>query len=213
MPENNLSVKVYKILEEAIVLLALKPGRIYPEKELMEQFQVSRTPLREALLKLSAQSLITIISRRGVKISDINMSNQLAILETRRALDNLLIKKATIYATFQEKRNICKYKKLIDETVKSRDVKEYLRVDKAMDEEIYSMARNPFATNATLPLHTRSRRFWYYFKGLEGHECLEESAKMHIKLLDAIIGADEKSAIEYSNQIIDVLVSVAKRYL
>lgn len=213
MPENNLSAKAYKILEEAIVLLALKPGKIYSEKELMGQFQLSRTPLREALLKLSAQSLITIISRRGVKVSDINMSNQLAILETRRALDNLLIKKATTYATSQEKKNICKYKMLISETVRSKDVKEYLRVDKRMDEEIYNMARNPFATNATLPLHTRSRRFWYYFKGLEGHECLEESARMHIRLLDAIIETNEKNAIECSNQIIDVLVNVAKRYI
>lgn len=210
MSENNLSSKAYKLLEEAVVLLELQPSKTYSEKELMEQFQISRTPLREALLKLSAQALISIIPRRGIKISDINMANQLAILETRRVLDNLLILRATKYATMQEKLSISGFKELLKQAVDKKDVKEYLRVDKVMDQRIFDIARNPFATNATLPLHTRSRRFWYYFKGLEH---LEESATTHANLIDAIVGNDEKSAIIYSNKIIDVLVDVAKQYI
>ena len=106
MQENNLSVKAYKILEELIVTLKLEPGKTYSEKELMALSDISRTPLREALLKLSNESLLNIIPRRGIEISDINMANQLSILETRRVLDNLLISKATKYATTLEKNKI-----------------------------------------------------------------------------------------------------------
>ena len=53
----------------------------------MDLSNISRTPLREALLKLSNESLINIIPRRGIEISDINMTNQLSILETRKVLD------------------------------------------------------------------------------------------------------------------------------
>lgn len=105
MSQNNLSQKAYKILEELLVTLKLEPAKSYSEKELMELSGVSRTPLREALLRLANESLIEIIPRRGIVISDINMLDQLAILETRRVLDTLIIKRATKYVTAFEKKS------------------------------------------------------------------------------------------------------------
>lgn len=210
MPENNLSVKAYKILEELIVTLKLEPGKTYSEKELMLLSNISRTPLREALLKFSSESLINIIPRRGIEISDINMTNQLAILETRRVLDNLLISRATKYATKLEKNKILEFKEHMKDSVKNKDIEEYLRNDKLLDQTIFETARNEYAANATEPLHIRSRRFWYYFKGLED---LEASAKVHMDLIDAIIESDERKAIELSNRIINNLVEVVKKYI
>ncbi|QKJ21789.1 GntR family transcriptional regulator [Poseidonibacter lekithochrous] len=210
MPENNLSAKAYKILEELIVTLKLEPGKTYSEKELMAVSDISRTPLREALLKLSNESLINIIPRRGIEISDINMTNQLAILETRRVLDSLLISRATKYATTLEKNKILEFKQHMKEAVKNKDVKEYLRNDKLLDQTIFDTARNEYAANATAPLHIRSRRFWYYFKGVDD---LEASAKVHMDLIDAIIQSDEKKAIDLSDRIINNLVEVVKKYI
>lgn len=210
MPENNLSAKAYKILEELLVTLKLEPGKTYSEKEIMILSDVSRTPLREALLKLSNESLIKIIPRRGIEISDINMTNQLAILETRRVLDSLLIARAAKYATTFEKNEILEFKKHMQEAVDNKDVKEYLRVDRVLDETIFKAARNDFAANATAPLHIRSRRFWYYFKGIDA---LESSAKVHMDLIDAIVDSNEKKSIDLSDKIINNLVLVVKKYI
>ncbi len=210
MPENNLSSKAYKILEELIVTLKLEPGKTYSEKELMIISDISRTPLREALLKLSNESLINIIPRRGIEISDINMTDQLAILETRRVLDSLLISRATKYSTSFEKNKILEFKEHMHEAVKNKDVEEYLRNDKLLDQTIFDTARNEYAANATAPLHIRSRRFWYYFKGVDD---LEASANVHMDLIDAIIQSDEKKAIDLSNKIINNLVEVVKKYI
>lgn len=210
MPENNLSSKAYKILEELIVTLKLEPGKTYSEKELMGISDISRTPLREALLKLSNESLINIIPRRGIEISDINMTDQLAILETRRVLDSLLISRATKYSTSFEKNKILEFKEHMHEAVKNKDVEEYLRNDKLLDQTIFDTARNEYAANATAPLHIRSRRFWYYFKGVDD---LEASANVHMDLIDAIIQSDEEKAIELSNKIINNLVEVVKKYI
>jgi len=209
MPENNLSAKAYKILEELIVTLKLEPGKTYSEKELMALSDVSRTPLREALLKLSSESLINIIPRRGIEISDINMTNQLAILDTRRVLDSLLIARATKYATNLEKSRILEFKKYMQIAVEDKDIIEYLKNDKLLDQTIFEIARNEYAANATIPLHTRSRRFWYYFKNVED---LEASAKIHMALIDSIILSDEKKAVELSNLIINDLVDIVKKY-
>ena len=139
MPENKLSNKAYIILEEFIVTLRLEPAKIYLEKELMSLTNISRTPLREALLKLSHQSLINIIPRRGIEISDINMINQLAILETRRVLDSLLISRASKYATNFEKDKLLEFKALMQEAVKNKDIKEFLRIDKQLDQKILKL--------------------------------------------------------------------------
>lgn len=208
MDNNNLSTKAYKILEEMIVLLRLEPGKTYSEKELIALTQMSRTPLREALLKLSAQSLVKFIPRRGLEISDINMSHQLSILETRKVLDTLLISRAARYATAYEKDKIANFQELIKKTAENGDVEEFLRIDKKLDENIFNMSRNSFAKNANEPLHTRSRRFWYYFKGKED---LKNSAFIHIALIKNIINGNEKAAVDISNEIINVLVEVVQK--
>ncbi len=210
MPENKLSNKAYIILEEFIVTLRLEPAKIYLEKELMSLTKVSRTPLREALLKLSHQSLINIIPRRGIEISDINMINQLAILETRRVLDSLLISRASKYATNFEKDKLLEFKALMQEAVKNKDIKEFLRIDKQLDQKIFETARNDFAAQATSPLHIRSRRFWYYFKGIDD---LENSANIHMDLIDSIVSSNEKLAVKISNDMINSLVEIVKKYI
>lgn len=176
----------------------------------MELSEISRTPLREALLKLANESLINIIPRRGIQISDINMTNQLAILETRKVLDRLLISRATRYATTIEKNKILEFKKHMKIAVEEKDIEEYLRIDKLLDQTIFSTARNSYAADATAPLHIRSRRFWYYFKGVED---LDFAAETHMELIDAIIDSDEEKALFLSDKIINNLLDVVKKYI
>ena len=206
----SLSNKAYEILEELLVTLKLEPSRVYSEKELMEISGVSRTPLREALLRLSNESLLTVIPRRGIEISDINMIDQLAMLETRRVLDTLLITRATKYATAYEKERLQELKTSMSESVAKHKADGYLRADKELDQTIAKIARNEFAAHATAPLHVRSRRFWYYYKGVED---MYSCSTLHVKMIDAITKGETKEAVQYSDEIIDNLVNVVKEYL
>jgi len=210
MSENNLSSKAYHVLEELLITLKLEPAKIYSEKELMEISGISRTPLREALLRLANESLLTIIPRRGIEISDINMIDQLAMLETRRVLDTLLVSRAAKYATPYEKDKILVLKKNMQTAVKKGDVNGYLRADKDLDQTIFKIGRNEFAAHAVVPLHVRSRRFWSYYKG--GND-MPSCSLLHMKMIDAIVNGDEKKAVRYSDEIIENLVVVVKDYL
>lgn len=210
MSQNNLSQKAYKILEELLVTLKLEPAKSYSEKELMELSGVSRTPLREALLRLANESLIEIIPRRGIVISDINMLDQLAILETRRVLDTLIIKRATKYVTAFEKKKLLALKDAMQKAVKKGDVDGYLRVDEELDESLFKLAKNNFAAHAAVPLHIRSRRFWYYYKGVED---MEHISALHIDLIEAIVANDIELAVKISDEIIDNLVIEVKDYI
>ena len=81
---SSQSELAYEALEKKLVNLTLKPGEIYSEGELAREIEFGRTPLREALQKIAGHGLVEMISRVGVKITEIDFNRQLAILETRR---------------------------------------------------------------------------------------------------------------------------------
>jgi len=72
---KNLVPQVYQILYKSIISLWLKPGQPLREKEICKQLQISRTPVREALLKLADERLIVILDRSGTYVSRINIED------------------------------------------------------------------------------------------------------------------------------------------
>src|SRR5262249_44413337 len=74
---ESLTEQAYRVIEEQIVTLRLKPGDILSEQLLSTTTRFGRTPIREALQRLAREGLITILPRKGILVSDINPRNQL----------------------------------------------------------------------------------------------------------------------------------------
>ncbi len=62
---------VYDALRRAILSLELLPGSSLDESQLCRQFKVSRTPVREALIRLSSEGLAELNPNRGAKVASI----------------------------------------------------------------------------------------------------------------------------------------------
>lgn len=71
--ENNRAY-TYRVLKENIMRLNLKPGESISEVELSEALNVSRTPVREAIVKLSEEKLVDVFPQKGSFISKINLN-------------------------------------------------------------------------------------------------------------------------------------------
>lgn len=67
--------RVYEQLKRKIMDLSLEPGRFISEKEAIEMFQVSRTLIREAFIRLSQEELIETIPQKGSFISLIDLQH------------------------------------------------------------------------------------------------------------------------------------------
>lgn len=65
--------RVYEVLRENIISLELEPGRTISEKEVSESLKVSRTPVREAFVKLTQEELLDVYPQSGTFISLIDM--------------------------------------------------------------------------------------------------------------------------------------------
>src|ERR1700710_1525253 len=87
---RSFAEQAYDMLEEMIVTLVLSPGTILTEGELIEKTGLGRTPMREALQRLSDVGLIDIIPRQGTKVTEIDVADQLLLLEVRRELERLI---------------------------------------------------------------------------------------------------------------------------
>jgi len=88
-PVASQAEKAYRGLLEEIVSLRLAPGEVLVEEALCERLSLGRTPVREALQRLAALRLVIIIPRKGVMVSDINITDLREIYEVRAPLEGV----------------------------------------------------------------------------------------------------------------------------
>ena len=78
------SVRTYQALKALIISGEFIPGADLDENDLVQRFEVSRTPVREALIRLSMEGLVSMLPNRGAKVSNLNFSditNHLEIMD------------------------------------------------------------------------------------------------------------------------------------
>ena len=68
-------LRTYEKLKALIISGELAPGSDLDESELVRRFSVSRTPVREALIRLSVEGLVTMVPSRGAKVSNLNFTD------------------------------------------------------------------------------------------------------------------------------------------
>lgn len=206
----SLSQQAYDKLEEMLVNLELKPGHVYSEKELTQIMGYGRTPLREALQKMSNIDLVEIIPRMGIKVSEIILYRQLAILEARRPLDELIAKCAARRGTEEQRDQLKMMATQMEKATKEKNVREYLRLDHMFDELIDEASRNTYLTRAIDPLHIHCRRFWAQY---QRYDDLNKTAVLHEKLMRAVADGDEVKSGKVANELVDYLVEFTRKAL
>lgn len=79
--------RVYKDLQEKIITQELACGTRLNEKELMEQYDIGRTPLRDILMKLKLECLIETIPQSGTFVKELDKTEIRETLEMRIPLE------------------------------------------------------------------------------------------------------------------------------
>jgi DNA-binding GntR family transcriptional regulator len=206
----SLADEAYMRLEEMIVTLELQPGGVFSEAELSGKIGIGRTPLREALQRLQAQRLVTTLPRRGVVISDINIVDYLAVLETRRVLDRLVAAKAARRAMPDQRKSLEKAAKAMAVAADRGDLPGFMRLDNGFDRLVESASRSAFALQASVPLHAHCRRFWYLYRH---NGDLRRAAELHAAMMHAVAAGDEEAAGAASDALVDYLEEFARTAL
>jgi DNA-binding GntR family transcriptional regulator len=164
VPEGaSLAERAYLALRDKIVSLEIRPGELIREEQVMEDLGVSRTPIREALLRLSQQQLVVVIPRRGTFATDVHVGEVGIVYELRRELESVAARWA---AERRSEADVTALQEMIDElsaipSSPEPDLETQLAHDQRAHSLIYGMAGNPLMESALSTYHLLAARIWF----------------------------------------------------
>ncbi len=201
IPAQSLSDRAYTDLEEMIVTLKLPPGRAMSEAELSQRLGIGRTPIREALQRLAREGLVVILPRRGLLVSEVNVTRQLRLLEVRREVERLIARSAARRATMPERERFLELARLFERSAKVNDDVTFMRTDLEFNQLCSTAAHNEFAAGAMSLMHALSRRFWYiHYKQAAD---MPLTAQLHADIARAIAAERADDAAKATDKLLD----------
>jgi DNA-binding GntR family transcriptional regulator len=91
--------QVTRALRQAIVTMQLAPGEMLSEQDLAQRFGVSRSPVREALIKLSEAGLVRVLPQRGTQVVKISRTGVEDARFIREAVETAIVREAALKAS------------------------------------------------------------------------------------------------------------------
>ena len=205
---QTLSDRAYTQLEELIVTLQLPPGSAVSEGMLSKRLRIGRTPIREALQRLARERLVTILPRRGIVVSEINLKSQLRLLEVRRQVERVVARGAARRATDAERRRMQELAALFVRCAQKKDETGFMRADREFNELCLAAAKNEFAAGAMRLMQSLSRRFWFHH--YKEAADMPETAKLHADMARAIAAGDEAAAAAATDRLMAMIESFTR---
>lgn len=196
----------YRAIERLIVTLRLTPGASVSEAEIMQQVELGRTPVREALQRLAWEGFVTIRPRAGISIAALNPSDWIKVIDARRGVETVLASSAARYLTRETATQFHKCSLEMSRAAITGDVLAFLDADRLFDEALSAAAENEFAARLAAPLQTHSRRFWFRYQSEDG---LPAATEAHLGIVGAIVNCDEEEAARKVGDLLDLLRSHA----
>ncbi|MGS1007515.1 GntR family transcriptional regulator [Achromobacter anxifer] len=200
----------YDQIESMIATLQLQPGSAVVEADLVEMTGLGRTPLREALLRMVAAGLIRQEPRRGLRVSMIQLADHMDLIQTRRALEQLIAASAARRATPAQRAQIVDCAAQMIRAAEGGNLDDYMHADQMLDHVCHQACRNASAVNAVAPLIIQCRRFWYAYQH-EGD--IAEGARRHMLMAEGIATGNESAAIKGADSLMDYLEMFTRKVI
>ncbi len=197
---ESLAGQAYRLLEEQLVTLRLMPGELIAEKDLMDKAGIGRTPVREAIQRLSAEGLLQVLPRKGLMVTPLRRSDLSQIVEARRVMERLLVVKAAERATSDQRQVLAVL--AADIEAAADDLEGFFRLDQHLNNLLAEACNNRFLVKALTAMHSQCRRLWYLHRRRLD---LPRSAQLHAGLARAVAQGNGAGAIRALDEIIAIL--------
>ena len=158
---NAKKEQVYKTLQELIITQKLKYGTRLNEKDIMQEYEIGRTPLRDVFMKLKNECLIESIPQSGTFVKELDLEELRDVLEMRIPLEILAAKTVPLRIKKEQLDEmnfiIFTLKKEVD-TLSLNDVKNY--TDR-IHNIYYEAVGNKRLSQNLIILHNLCARAWF----------------------------------------------------
>ena len=202
--KGSLSKRVYAELKRAILEGHFPPGELLPEDFLTNATGASRTPVREALMKLQGDGLVEIVPRKGARVLEMNSDELAELVEARVLFETVFYDRAIKNIPMNKIEKIMNAMTTLIDEMKSAESDSQLWVKKRLE---YSSL--DFKFHRTLVEATNNRFLLKYYDMLldrviiySHHTVIKhpahflQSAKEHEAILNAILNGENEKVKE-----------------
>ena len=191
--------RAYLELRDRIVSLKIPPGALVREDEVMKDLKMSRTPVREALLRLTQERLVVVIARRGTFVTEVHVGDVGRIYEFRRELEVIA---AGWAAERRTEADVEELDELIEELreqnavpVAEVDARSQISADQRAHNLVYRLSGNPLIEDVLGSYYFLAARIWFL---ASGRVEMEEPFLGLIELFEAIKAQDADAARKHA---------------
>jgi DNA-binding GntR family transcriptional regulator len=182
----SLSQQAYLQIRDQIVRLQLAPGDVIREDVLQAELGIGRTPIREALQRLARDQFVTVIPRRGMLVSPIDVMELSMLYETRAILEPYAMRLAAARGKQEH------WDAMADALESSRrpnvSNSDLMRIDRRCHEIVWDAANNRFLTDTLDMMYAQSDRLWHLY--ISDVEDMRHALEEHTEMYQALASGD-----------------------
>jgi DNA-binding GntR family transcriptional regulator len=207
MPVKLQRQRAYEKIKQAIVTLRFEMGKSINEQDLCREFNLGRTPVREALQLLASEGLVVVVPRKGVYVSYVSLEDFQKLFETRIMVETYCISEAASKISGNE---IQRLKTLIENSeplVDDRNIEGLLKIDREIHMGIVKSLNNHYIEQIAEQVYDLVTRMWFLSFQTRTKEQLRFSLLAHCKILDKLATRNVTESIDANREHLDQFVS------
>lgn len=197
---------VYDTLRDEIIDLVLPPGSPIDEIQLSERLAMSRTPIREALVRLAGEGLVTTLPNRSTVVSQIDFLNLHNFFDAITLMYRVTTRLAAENHAAGDMKIIRAHQAAFARAVKSQDALAMIATNRDFHAAIAEAGRNPYYTGLFCRLLDEGRRILrLYYSSFEDrlpHRYVIEHEEMIAAIEARDVGAADTLARQHADQIV-----------
>jgi DNA-binding GntR family transcriptional regulator len=155
---RSASDRVYAHAKSAILARRYAPHDLLTEGELAEAVGVSRTPVREALLRLQSEGLVRLLPKRGALVQPVTPAEVQDVLEVRRLIETFAVRKAVSGARPELIARLTAHLQAMRAAMTARNPATYVEADRDFHAELVAATGNEIITDLYRSLRDRQLR-------------------------------------------------------
>ncbi|WP_214105886.1 GntR family transcriptional regulator [Acrocarpospora catenulata] len=192
LPHMQLKDRVYHRLRQSIVNGEFEIGFALREVDIATRLGVSKTPIREAFVRLQKDRLVQLIPYRGAVVAGYSRQDLREVYEVRALIEGACAATAAAEPTGQVRADLERNVEAGRQALAAGDVEEVIRLFEEFDRLIYRQSRNQWVNDLIENLEGHQRRIGRLTVGIPGR--LEQSIEEHSRICDAIARGDAEDA-------------------
>jgi len=199
---STIQEQVYQVIRHEVVNRVYHEGEQLKEAELAQRFNVSRSPVREALHRLAGDGLLTIIPNRGIFVKEMDEKYIIDVLDLRSLLERRAIERSPERMTEAVKQNLLRMKEQMSRVLEAEDtdLNRNAELDTAFHNLIMDLNDNTFISEVAAKISALNSMFRNI--SLRKDERAMESQREHIEIIDAMLAGDvDKAVASYRSHI------------